>query len=192
MTSQAIGGIAIKDAFKILHMDKRWFGKPASMTSYVFPGCGYGGYCLPKDISAMVSISEKSGHVPELLKAVIKTNGKIKNLMADHVIKNVDPEDYVGILGLAFKPNSDDVRDSPSKDIIQCLLAKGHKKILAYDPMAMNNFKQEFKFPIEYAQDLPSCLQKVKNVLILTGWKDFVENRALMAGKKIFDFRYIL
>ena len=71
--------------FKFLHRDKRWFGTPANMTSYVYPGCGFGGYCLPKDTMALVSQAIKNSYSPELLKSTLKVNETIKEFVVNDI-----------------------------------------------------------------------------------------------------------
>ncbi len=123
--ADVIGDIQIKEAFKILHMDKRW--KTGNMSSYVYPGCGYGGYCLPKDTEAMYQKSTLKGYEPMILKNVISINNSMPDFMADKIMKVISKEDKIGILGLSFKPGSDDVRDSSSAKIIRILIDKGYK-----------------------------------------------------------------
>ena len=77
MIAEHIGDIDVPSAFKILHQDKRWFGHPASMASYVYPGCGYGGYCLPKDTAALSSIARENGFMPKILEANLEINEEI-------------------------------------------------------------------------------------------------------------------
>ena len=79
MIARNMNNINLKLLFNILHLDKRWSGKPANMSTYVFPGIGYGGYCLPKDLKAMIKTSTNVKHNPVLLKAVDSTNKKIMN-----------------------------------------------------------------------------------------------------------------
>ncbi|HEX8356408.1 MAG TPA: nucleotide sugar dehydrogenase, partial [Segetibacter sp.] len=85
MIGEHIGDIDVPGAFKILHQDKRWFGKPASMSSYVYPGCGYGGYCLPKDTAALISISKENGFTPKILEGNLQINEEIKEYVANKV-----------------------------------------------------------------------------------------------------------
>ena len=103
----------------------------------------------------------------------------------------VEENEYIGILGLAFKPNSNDIRDTPAKSIIEGLLQKGHKNIIAYDPMANEEFKEAYGLPIEYSPNLKSLLEKVNHVVILTAWDEFLINRESIKKKNVFDYRYI-
>ncbi|OIJ10771.1 UDP-glucose 6-dehydrogenase [Anaerobacillus arseniciselenatis] len=191
LIAKSIGSIDIKKAFHILHLDKRWFGEPAAMTSYVYPGCGFGGYCLPKDTKALIKRSKETSYSPKLLESTININESIKDFVVCDVVGKVNKNEKIGILGLAFKPNSDDVRDTPAKAIIQALINKGHKNIIAYDPLAMNNFQETYQLPIVSAASLTSLLSQVKYVVILTSWDEFIENTTIIKEKVVFDYRYL-
>ncbi len=191
LIARSIGNIDIKKAFQVLHLDRRWSGAPANMTSYVFPGCGFGGYCLPKDTMALVSQALKNSYTPELLTSTLKVNEAIKEFVVSDVERIVEKNENIGILGLAFKPNSNDIRDTPAKAIIQGLLQKGYKNIIAYDPMANEEFKEVYGFPIQYSPNLSSLLSMVNHVVILTAWDEFIKNEESIKKKNVFDYRFI-
>lgn len=191
LIARSIGNIDIKNAFQVLHLDRRWSGAPANMSSYVFPGCGFGGYCLPKDTMALVSQSIKNSYTPELLTSTLKVNEAIKEFVVSDVERKVEKNENIGILGLAFKPNSNDIRDTPAKAIIQGLLQKGYTNIIAYDPMANEEFKEVNGFPIQYSPNLSSLLSMVNHVVILTAWDEFIKNEESIKKKNVFDYRYI-
>ena len=190
MIGESIGDIDVPTAFKILHQDKRWFGQPASMSSYVFPGCGYGGYCLPKDTAALSSIAKENGFEAKMLDSNLKINEVIKDHSADKIAASVSTDKTIGILGLAFKSGSDDVRLSPSKFIIEKLLAKGFTDVLAFDPMANEVFDREYKLPIKYTETLEEIVEKADVLVLLTAWPEFKKNKDLINTKQLFDFRY--
>ena len=191
LIARSIGNIDIKKAFQVLHLDRRWSGAPANMSSYVFPGCGFGGYCLPKDTMALVSQSLKNSYTPELLTSTLKVNEAIKEFVVSDVERKVEKNENIGILGLAFKQNSNDIRDTPAKAIIQGLLQKGYTNIIAYDPMANEEFKEVYGFPIQYSPNLSSLLSMVNHVVILTAWDEFIKNEESIKKKNVFDYRYI-
>ncbi|WP_257985926.1 nucleotide sugar dehydrogenase [Bacillus sp. M6-12] len=191
MIARSIGEIDISKAFRVLHRDKRWFGHPANMTSYVYPGCGFGGYCLPKDINALVKQSEMNSFTPELLKSVINVNESIKQFVVSEIDEKIGKNEKIGILGLAFKPNSNDIRDTQAKTIIEALLHKGYKNIIAYDPLAMDEFKAAYGLPIEYASNLKELLKKADNVVLLTAWEEFIRHEKAIKKKRVFDYRYV-
>lgn len=188
--ADAIGGIEIGEAFKILHMDKRW--NNCNMTSYVYPGCGYGGYCLPKDTCALYSQSEAKGFCPQILKNVINTNEKISRAIAEKIAKGLDNSAKIGILGLSFKPNSDDVRDTPAAKIIKELNALGYKNIYAYDPIANAEFKRRYpEINIEYKESAKAVSDSTDVIAIVTAWDEFKIFKDVK-DKKIIDCRYML
>ena len=192
MVADAIGDIDVPTAFRILHEDKRWFGEPASMAKYVYPGCGYGGYCLPKDTSALDSIAKEHGVTSHILTGNLRINDEVKDFVSNKIASEVGKDQTIGILGLSFKPESDDVRLTPSKDIIQKLIAKGYSNILAYDPLANNEFKAAYpELNINYENTLEEIVSKSEHLVILTGWKEFKENEVLIKQKNVFDFRYM-
>jgi len=186
-----IGNIDVAQAFKILHMDKRWNG--CSMTSYVYPGCGYGGYCLPKDTNALYALTKKAGFDAQILKNVIATNDNMPAFITDRIIKaaNGDKNVKIGILGLSFKPNSDDTRDSPSAKIIRELNCRGYKNILCYDPVAMPEFQKYYKLDYQCVQSYRSCVNMSEILVIATAWNEF-QNLPEITEKTIVDCRYML
>ncbi|MCC9135033.1 UDP-glucose dehydrogenase family protein [Pontibacter silvestris] len=192
MIADHIGDIDVPTAFKILHQDKRWYGTPAAMASYVYPGCGYGGYCLPKDTAALNSIAKDHGFEPKVLEGNLKINEEIKDFVAEKIAAVVPKENTIAILGLAFKSGSDDVRLTPSKFIIEKLLAKGYTNIVAYDPMANEIFDKMYNFPIKYVGSLEDIVEQADDLVLLTAWPEFKENKDLLQSKRLFDFRYTL
>ena len=192
MIADVIGDIDVPNAFRILHQDKRWYGSPAGMSKYVYPGCGYGGYCLPKDTSAIASISSENGFDTPILNANLDINRRIKHFIANKIENEVGKDKSIGILGLSFKPNSDDVRITPTKEIISMLFDKGYKSINAYDPVSNDEFKKYYPdLKLNYCNSLEEVVEKSDNLVVLTGWKEFLENKELISTKKVFDYRYI-
>lgn len=187
--ADAIGGIDVADAFHILHMDKRWGN--CNMTSYVYPGCGYGGYCLPKDTAALLSQSQAKGYTPEILKSVIDMNSNRPKAVAEKIARGCNKEDVIGILGLSFKPESDDVRDTPAYKVIKALNELGYEKIVAYDPVAVDEFKAHYKdVKLCYADTAKAVYEAADVVAIVTAWKEF-EAVPGWGDKKIYDCRYM-
>lgn len=189
MLADKFTDINISRAFKILHQDKRWYGNPANMATYVYPGCGFGGYCLPKDSAALYNQGLLSGYDASLIKATLEVNEKIAAHVVDKIKQHVDKETALGILGLSFKPQSDDIRETPARNIISMLLKNGYKNIFAYDPLANKNFIKSTQFPIQYAETLEEIKAKATCVVILTAWEMFKEC-CDWSTHKILDFRY--
>ncbi len=192
MVADRIGGIEIARAFKILHQDKRWSGHPAGMASYVYPGCGFGGYCLPKDTEALYMQGKAKGFDAQGLQHVLHVNERVKDFVVEKIAADTPTSETIGILGLSFKPNSDDIRDTPTKAIIQRLLARGYNRIIAYDPLANDLFDRAYRLPIAYANNLHAIVQAADVLVLLTAWDEFGRNRDLFNGKKMYDFRYCL
>ena len=188
--ADTVGGIDVAEAFRILHMDKRWGG--CSMTSYVYPGCGYGGYCLPKDTNALLAQSKAKGFDPPILHSVIATNDLRPATVARRIVKDLDTSATVGILGLSFKPNSDDVRDTPAARIIRELCRAGYKNIVAFDPAANDEFKEHYPdLPIKILDTAEKIYDAADVVALVTAWDEFKKIPAL-GDKKIIDCRYML
>lgn len=187
IVADCIGNIEISKAFKILHQDKRWANN--TMSSYVYPGCGYGGYCLPKDTNALYAISNQKGYTPNILGNVIKVNNDMVEYIVQKIIRSVKKEETIGILGLAFKPNSNDVRDAISAKVIRRLLDLGYNKIKAYDPAAIEEFRK-YQLSIEYVYELQQILKEIDVAIILTEWNEFYNIRDKYQGK-LLDFRYM-
>lgn len=187
--ADAIGDIDVADAFHILHMDKRW--NHCSMTDYVYPGCGYGGYCLPKDTCALLAQAEAKGFHPSILADVIRVNEQRPSAVAEKIAADLDGNAVVGILGLSFKPGSDDVRDTPAYKIIRALLEKGYGKIAAYDPAAVNEFRKHYPdLEITYMDSAKAVYDAADVVAVVTAWEEFRAVPA-MGDKKIVDCRYM-
>lgn len=192
MVASHIGDIDVQAAFRYLHQDKRWNGEPAKMSSYVYPGCGFGGYCLPKDTAAVGYMASRHGYDTPLLHEVLKVNEQVKAFMAWQIMKNCDKDEKIGILGLSFKPGSDDVRCTPSKDIIEILLAEGYEQIMVYDPLAMESFRECYGLEITYAKRMAEVVQSCEVIALLTACEAFTKEQKWMDGKRVVDGRYCL
>lgn len=189
--AHAFGGVEVGQAFQILHLDARWNG--CDMASYVYPGCGYGGYCLPKDTRAFLEQGREKGVEMGILREVIQTNESMVSFMADRICEQSPPESGIGILGLSFKPDSDDVRDSPAAKVIGALLKRGYRNILAYDPMAMKAFDQQYQFEhVRYFNCLEDLAEKAKLFVLVTAWKAFLTVPTEYPHIPVVDCRYAL
>lgn len=187
--ADVIGGIDVKRAFAVLHQDRRWFGDPCNVaTHYVYPGCGFGGYCLPKDVAALLAQGRAKGYDSPILAATQKVNLEIKDWVVDRIAARAVPGKSVGILGLSFKVGSDDVRQSPSKVIIAKLLERGFS-IVAYDPIATEEFrKANPDLNITYLDSMDEVMSTATPAVILTAWGEF---KAVSEHPNVLDFRYM-
>ena len=160
-------------------------------------GIGYGGSCFPKDVDAFIRLSEKSGYHFTLLKEVRQVNESQKNSFV-HLIEDklwIIKNKVIGVLGLAFKPDTDDMRNAPAIDLIQTLQNEG-AKIKATDPQAMERAKEIFS-GVEFCRDAYTAARGCDCLLILTEWKEFKELnfskiRKSMRHPIIFDGRNML
>ena len=166
--------------------------------SFIYPGCGYGGSCFPKDVLALKRLAEEVNYKAELIESVDNVNNRQKFLIAEKVIKKYG-KDLKGrtfaIWGLAFKPETDDMREAPSIYIIKKLIAQG-AQIRAYDPKATHEAKNFYlkDYAIEYVESKYEALKGADALLLLTEWKefrspDFEEIGKLLKDKVIFDGR---
>ena len=188
MIAKEIGDISIKQAFETLHMDRRWNSAP--MKSYVYPGCGFGGDCLPKDLQAMISHARSYDISPTLLQSVLAVNNKMTDFFVGQV--TADVTENIGILGLSFKYGSDDVRFSPAAGIISALLDKGYRHIYAYDPVANSAFRDNYDFQINYCGSIEEVCKKANTVIITTAWPEFKKANDFFPEVCFIDGRYIL
>ena len=166
---------------KGLHLDKRLSpidknGNRVStgILSYLEGGCGYGGSCFPKDLKAITSFARLNKFKMPLLDSVIKINNSQIN-----EVEKILSEEFktfnglrISILGLAFKPETSDIRESASIKLIRNLLKK--KCIISvYDPVAIENSKKIFMHKINYHNSVTQCISESDVVILMTGWKEF-------------------
>lgn len=166
---------------------------------YMYAGCGYGGSCFPKDIKALVKTSIDVGYEPSILKSVEFINNKQKKRLAEEV-KNKFGSDLegrtFGIWGLAFKPDTDDMREAPSTVVIN-ELTKGGAKVNVYDPKAMEEAKEIYlkgNRDVKYYEDKYEAIKGVDAMILITEWKefrspDFTKMKKIMKNALIFDGR---
>lgn len=167
---------------------------------FLFPGIGYGGSCFPKDVQALVKSSTEVNYNFQILNAVMDVNEKQKlHLMPK--IKKYFKDDLKGrrfaLWGLAFKPNTDDIREAPALYIIRELLAAG-ASVCAYDPEAINNVREVIGDKIEYAENQYDCLEGADALIIATEWNEFrtpnflkivrsLKNKVIFDGRNLFE-----
>jgi UDPglucose 6-dehydrogenase len=137
-------------------------------------GLGWGGSCFPKDVKALAHMALEKGRHPQLLRAVMDINAdqrrdviaKLKSVLGDLHGKTI------GLLGLAFKPNTDDMRDAPSVDIAHMLISKG-AKVKGYDPVAMTVAGRVLPSAVQLAETPYECAADADAIIILTEWNEF-------------------
>ena len=182
-------GADVHDVAKGIGLDKRIGSK------FLHPGPGYGGSCFPKDTLALIQTAKEYDSNISLVETVVQYNKQRKSDMADKIIKafnNNCQNKKISILGLSFKPETDDMRDSPSLDIIPILKEKGFD-ISVFDPVAMDEAKKLLK-NIEFSNNIDECLQDSDGVVILTEWNEFrglsaTRLKKAMKGNILIDLR---
>lgn len=199
----AIGRIDIMDVVKGVHLDKRWSPisadgrvSPAILTYHV-PGCGFGGSCFPKDVQALRSQGMERGLPMRMLNAILDVNEAQPLQVAD--ILEREEGSLSGknclLLGLAFKPDTDDVRESASLKIAGALLGKG-ARVTAHDPVAVVNFKRAMgaeAAALSFVDDWRSAVSHSDIIVIATKWPEYDEiTRMDLEGRIIFDARRML
>ena len=188
---QNIPGTNIDDISKTIGLDPR-IGK-----LFLNAGPGYGGSCLPKDVKAIMNFSSKIGVSPLFFNAVEKTNQQQIELIIKLIEKNCGnlKGKNISILGLAFKPKTDDIRDSISLKLIEKLLKK-QVKVSVHDPMAIENVRKKFKNKIRYTNSISDVLKDSYCGVIMTAWPEYskITNRDIKNMKKriIIDSQRIL
>ena len=200
----SLGDIDVKEVMEGVHLDKRLscmsHGErivPA-FTTYIEAGCGFGGSCFPKDVKALISHGKMAGRRMDLLEAVIRVNEQqpfqVVKLLEKHFtsLNNVN----VAILGLAFKPGTDDMRESPAIPIVKYLKDQG-ANIKAYDPVANNEAQKLFgNDNIVYCDTFYQTIEKVDVIVLLTAWEEFKELPKVLAdsdaGPLVIDGRRML
>ena len=185
-------GADVHHVAKGMGLDKRIGPK------FLHPGPGYGGSCFPKDTLALVKTAEDAGSPVSLVAELVRYNQERKESMADRIIAAAGGSVEgmtIAILGLAFKPETDDMRDSPSLDVIPRLLAAG-ARIRAYDPAAMEQARPLLPASVDYCSGAMDCITGADITAVITEWNEF---RALtpkaihdsMAGNVLVDLRNI-
>jgi UDPglucose 6-dehydrogenase len=167
--------------------------------SFIYAGCGYGGSCFPKDVQALIRTAKQSGYTPKILDAVEEVNYAQKRVLVTKVIErfgeNLSGKKFA-IWGLAFKPETDDMREASSIVIINELTARG-ATVQAYDPKARKEAEQFYLKDnpnIEYVESKYTALNGADALLLLTEWKefrspDFEEMKKRLKNPIIFDGR---
>lgn len=167
---------------------------------FLFPGIGYGGSCFPKDVQALVNSSSEVNYDFKILNAVMEVNEAQKLHLLPKIKKYFKGElkgKHFALWGLAFKPNTDDIREAPALYMIDALIAAG-ATVCAFDPEAMNNVKQVVGDKIEYAENQYAALKNADALLIATEWNEFrtpdflkivssLKNKAIFDGRNLFD-----
>jgi UDPglucose 6-dehydrogenase len=171
---------------------------------FLFPGIGYGGSCFPKDVQALVRSSEEVNYDFRILGAVMDVNEKQKLHLLPKIkkyFKNELKGKHFALWGLAFKPNTDDIREAPALYMIDALIGEG-ATVSVFDPEAMNNVKQLIGDKVTYAESQYEALEGAHALIIATEWNEFrtpnflkivttLKNKVIFDGRNLFDLAAI-
>jgi UDPglucose 6-dehydrogenase len=162
-------------------------------TMFFHPGLGFGGSCFPKDVTALTRMAEQRGVDARVLRSVLTTNAAQIERCAAKIAEHVPRGATIGLLGLAFKADTDDIRESPPLALLAHLLDAGYV-VRAHDPMAVPAVRERMRDAVEFAPDAYSCASGAAALVVATDWNeykqlDFARLGALMSARLLFDFR---
>lgn len=167
---------------------------------FLYPGCGYGGSCFPKDVKALIHIGKENGYDMQVIEAVEAVNEKQKSILVEKLRKycggNLNGK-TIALWGLSFKPETDDMREAPALVVIEKLLAEGCK-VQAFDPIAISECKRRIGETITYCGDMYEATRNADALLVVTEWKEFrmpnwetirknLKQPVIFDGRNIYD-----
>ena len=169
-------------------------------TKFLYAGCGYGGSCFPKDVRALISTADKYGYSMEVVKAVERVNDRQKHLLFEKLDRHFGGALAgltVAVWGLAFKPDTDDLREAPSLVLVDSLLQAGCR-VRVFDPVAMDNARRILGDRVEYAASMYDAAAGADALAVVTEWKEFrlpvwttlaatMNGRVVVDGRNIYD-----
>ena len=167
---------------------------------FLYPGCGYGGSCFPKDVKALIKTAEKEGYPMRVLKAVEEVNERQKEVLFDKLMKHFNGNiagKTITVWGLAFKPETDDMREAPSLVLIDKIIAAGGK-VKVYDPIAIPECQRRIGDKVAYGTDMYDAALDADALLLVTEWREFrfpnfailskvMKEKTIIDGRNIYD-----
>ena len=142
---------------------------------FLYPGCGYGGSCFPKDVKALIHTAKENGYTMQVIEAVERVNEKQKAILFEKLQRYYNGDlkgRTIALWGLSFKPETDDMREAPSLVIIDKLLKAGCT-VRVFDPIAMNECKRRIGDTVTYCKDIYETVENVDALIVVTEWKEF-------------------
>ena len=167
---------------------------------FLYPGCGYGGSCFPKDVKALIKTAEKAGYSMRVLKAVEEVNERQKEVLFDKLMKHFNGNiagKSIAVWGLAFKPETDDMREAPSLILIDKIIAAGGNAKV-YDPIAIEECQRRIGDKVAYGTDMYDAALDADALLLVTEWREFrfpnfailskvMKEKTIIDGRNIYD-----
>ena len=184
-----------------VNMVRRGIGSDARIgTKFLYPGCGYGGSCFPKDVKALIRTGREHGYEMRVISAVEEVNEAQKSLLFEKLVARIGPDlrgKRIALWGLAFKPETDDMREATSLVLIDRLTQTG-AEVVVFDPVAMDECRRRVGDLVEYATDMYDAVLDADALLMLTEWKQFrlpswgvitrsMKNPIVIDGRNIYD-----
>ena len=184
-----------------VNMVRKGIGADSRIGSkFLYPGCGYGGSCFPKDVKALIKTAEKNGYSMRVLKAVEEVNENQKGILFNKLSQHFEGDlrgKTIALWGLAFKPETDDMREATALVTIDLLLKAGCR-VRVFDPIAMTECKRRIGDKVEYAKDMYDAVLDADALLLLTEWKQFrlpswgviqksMRQTVVIDGRNIYD-----
>jgi UDPglucose 6-dehydrogenase len=170
---------------------------PRIGNKFLHAGIGYGGSCLPKDVSSLIHVAGEHGYDAPLVSAAHAINHALVDRALEKLAATLGDANgkTIGLLGLAFKPNTDDLREAPSLRLVHELLKKG-ARVKVFDPVAMDNFRKSVKAPVEYGNNAYHMAEGCDALLLVTEWNqfremDFARLKSVMRGNVFIDCRNV-
>ena len=192
-----IANLCDKVGANVLEVAKAMGADGRISPKFLHPGPGYGGSCFPKDTKALAYTGRKAGVPMTVVESVIEANARQKDIAAKKIIDAMPDGGTIALLGLAFKPETDDMRGAPAITVINTLLERGHFTIKVYDPEAMETAKKVL--PVDklvWCSCTKKAIENVDAIAVLTEWAEFRNLDAefladVMPSGKVFDFRHV-
>lgn len=171
---------------------------PRIGSKFLYAGCGYGGSCFPKDVKALAHTARENGYTMEVIEAVERVNERQKRIVFDKIAQRLGTDltgKTVAVLGTAFKPETDDMREAPSLEVIRLLLDAG-AVVRVFDPVALNECRRILGNKVEYAENIYDAAKGADVLALLTEWRQFrmpswPRLREVMRGNLVVDGRNI-
>ena len=189
-----------------VEMVRKGIGADARIgTKFLYPGCGYGGSCFPKDVKALAHTGREYGYTMEVIEAVERVNERQKSIVYEKLCKALGGElkgRTVALWGLAFKPETDDMREAPALVVIDRLLKAG-ATVRVYDPVAMDECRRRIGEQVIYTRSIYEAAEGADAVALMTEWKQFrmptwsrlheaMRDNILVDGRNIFDKQEVI